>query len=72
MRREQHTRLQRNYLAAAQPAELALLQYAQQFHLSQRTQFSDLVEEQRARARFLQVSFAPNRRSRKSAFFGSE
>ena len=69
---ENQARPQRNQPTAPQPAELALLQHAQQLHLRRGTQFADFIEKQRALARLFQLAFPRAYRACEGALFMPE
>ena len=61
-----------NRIAAAEPLEFALLQYAQQHHLQLRRQLSDLVQKERAAVGLLESSFAARHGAGESAALVTE
>src|SRR5271170_2375283 len=70
--REDETCAQRNELAAAQPAVLALLQNTEQLDLRGRTKLTDFIEQQCTLARLLQISLAYTHGASESTFFVAE
>src|ERR1035437_3285570 len=63
---------QRNEPAAAQAAELALLQHAQKLYLGKQAQLPDFIQENRAVAGLLKVPFAGPHSAGESALLMAE
>ena len=72
MRGHDHTHVDGNRPVTTDPLHFLLLQNAQQFGLHQRRHVADLIQEQRAAVRLLELPGVPRGRSRERAFLMSE